>query len=216
MRELVGEAREYAAGRQSDAGWDAMRRVLAWDIPPPEWRLGEGGESERVARGELVSAVARGLSAVSAGAYSMRSEWARKGRKEYERRTGVSEMSEVLRVMIRAWRELADGVRAGAAQWDGRWKMGKGYLLARRLSEGRAIRVRGEDGRMMTDRDGEPVEFEIDMVMEAGSQYAGEGGTWMRWVLAWMRLVRAGKYSRRRWEGWRREEEERGRRRGDG
>ena len=72
----------------------------------------------------------------------------------------MSEMSEVLRVMIRARRELADGVRAGAAQWDGRWKMGKGYLLARRLSEGRAIRVRGEDGRMMTDRDGQPVEFE--------------------------------------------------------
>ena len=185
-------------------------------IPPPEWRLGEGGEPERVARGELVSAVARGLSAVSAGAYSMRSEWARKGRKEYERRTGVSEMSEVLRVMIRAWRELADGVRAGAAQWDGRWKMGKGYLLARRLSEGRAIRVRGEDGRMMTDRDGEPVEFEIDM--EAGSQCTREreGHGCAGCLLAWMRLVRAGKYSRRRWEGWRREEEERGRRRGDG
>ena len=62
------------------------------------------------------------------------------------------------------------------------------------------------------------VEFEIDM--EAGSQYAGEGGTWMRWVLAWMRLVRAGKYTRRKEVGGvggeGRKEEERGRRSGDG
>ena len=107
------------------------------------------------------------------------------------------------------------------------WGAGRGRAMGWAMGNGERIPVSQETvggeshpgaGGGREDDDGQgwgaAVEFEIDM--EAGSQYAGEGGTWMRWVLAWMRLVRAGKYSRRRWEGWRREEEERGRRRGDG
>ena len=44
----------------------------------------------------------------------------------------------MLRLVIRLWREVRDGVRAGTAKWDARWAASEGHTckLAQRLTFG--------------------------------------------------------------------------------
>lgn len=89
----------------------------------------------------------------------------------------------MLRLVIRAWRETADGIRAGAAKWDQRWAASEmGNPLARRLQFNDTV-----------------------------SHYGTEAGWRMRAVLTWMRLVRAEKVqrARRRSSTWRADEQRR-------
>ena len=62
--------------------------------------------------------------------------WERAAATEVGRRKQVEESREWLRVILIAWREVADTVTAGAATWDQRWRAaGATYFpLARRLT----------------------------------------------------------------------------------
>ena len=89
----------------------------------------------------------------------------------------------MLRLIIRAWREVTDGIRAGAAKWDQRWTATEiGSPLARRLAFQRHT-------------------------MEDGTDV----GWRMQAILTWMRLIRADKVKqiRCRSDTWRANEQRR-------
>ena len=76
----------------------------------------------------------------------------------------------MLRLIIRSWREITDGIRAGAAHWERRWTASDvGNPLARRLCFNYAT-----------------------------SYYATKDGWRVRTVLQWLRLVRTEKIRRQR------------------
>ena len=88
-----------------------------------------------------------------------------------------------MRLIIRAWREVTDGIRAGAAKWDQRWAASEmGSPLARRLQFNDTV-----------------------------SHYGTEVGWRIRAVFTWMRIVRAAKVqrARRRSGTWRANEQHR-------
>ena len=183
----VREAREYAAGtpaeragRGSEA-WQGLRRVLAYELPAPTWPLAvaNGEDAETQARRELATALALALGKVVAAAGALREAWVRSAAREAKRREAMEAGRGVLRVLMRAWRETIDGVPAGAARWEGHWEEGAGgeaCKLARRLQFG----VRS-------------------------GELLGQRGWPVRVMLAWLRLVRAGKvrHERRSNEVWR-------------
>ena len=75
-----------------------------------------------------------------------------------------------MRVCLRAWREVADGVQAGAAAFEQRWRREEDCALARRLVIGSAAQQRWGEAEWLAARR----------------------------VLTWMRLVRAGAVHRAR------------------
>ena len=115
-------------------------------------------------------------------AHTLRLEWQHASARAAQRRADMEASRGTLRTLLRAWREVADDVRAGAAKWDQRWRTGHGLELARRLT-----------------------------FADASSMWATEAGWRARMVLAWMRLVRAGKVDRQRKGScqWRRGEADR-------
>ena len=76
----------------------------------------------------------------------------------------------LMRVCLRAWREVADGVQAGAAAFEQRWRREEDCALARRLVIGSAAQQRWGEAEWLAARR----------------------------VLTWMRLVRAGAVHRAR------------------
>ena len=110
-------------------------------------------------------------------ATNLRNAWHESAAAEIARRERMEAGRGQLRVLMRAWREVCDDVRAGAAQWDARWEAERpgDCTLARRLTF-----------------DGE------------GSVWEAEEGWRMRMVLAWQRLVAGGRVrvARRRSSAW--------------
>lgn len=179
------EPKDRAAS--DEAGWGAVRRIVAQDLPEPEWELAPGGGrmDEKLQRAHLASTLGEITTMIAFYVSGTRDAWAHAAQPEVRRRLAMEGGRDVMRVLMRAWKEVADGVQAGAAKWEGRW------------AQARA----GAGGCELGSR----LKFN-----EGGSAWKAEEGWGPRMVLAWMRLVRAGKVRNERREGAKRRAAEAG------
>ena len=157
-----------------DAAFQAYRRVVAGDLDGPDWRLtpdAEGEEVEGRVREALADELASGAIGVGACCHALQQLWTRAAQRAVawrERREAGRDM--LLRLCVRAWREVADGIPANRAKFAQQWRRGEDCALARRLHiSARAVRQWGEVEWLAARR-----------------------------VLTWMRLVRAGEVRRKR------------------
>ena len=105
-------------------GWQALRRTLACDVPRPDWEPPGGlteKESEEAAK-TFDAMMVRGWSQLLIEAVGVRNTWERAASGEVGRRQRAEDSREIVRTLLRAWREVVDDVRAGAAKWNQRWK----------------------------------------------------------------------------------------------
>ena len=145
-------ARAYATAQDRAAApaeqWGQYARVLSADVEGPDWALTDGSRAneERLARKELAEALAGQISAVGNCVDAARLEWIRVSAGTVAWREQLEAGREFLRLCMRAWREVRDGVRARAAKWEQRWQRAEegsaDCMLARRLEiqEGAAQR----------------------------------------------------------------------------
>ena len=170
LRALVSTARAYVelddAARASspDAGWQALRRLYACDVPAPDWPLPGGMTDEETleaeaARDKIIVTEFMGLVRLAS---ELRTAWRDAAAPRVQWRDRREASRGIMRVIVRAWRELTDGMRAGTARWEGHWSSSDAHApLARRLK-----------------------------FPAKPSVWAGEPGWRVRMVLAWQRLVR--------------------------
>ena len=166
-------------------GWDALRDMLACNVPNPRWAVPGGltPKEEREHNKLLDASITKEWGELLNAAEEVRICWRDMTRAVVTARERMDSGRGMLRLVIRAWRETADGIRAGAAKWDQRWAASEmGNPLARRLQFNDTV-----------------------------SHYGTEAGWRMRAVLTWMRLVRAEKVqrARRRSSTWRADEQRR-------
>ena len=192
LLDRVRLARAYLSPRGGAAdgdpagGWEALRSLIACDAPEPDWKLAGGlTASERAEMWKAVDdRITKSWRDIITAAHEIRLTWQRATEREAQRRSDLEAGRGVLRVLLRAWREVTDDVRAGAAKWEQRWSAPgeRGLRLARRLEFG-----------------------------PGGSRWRAEEGWRMRMLLAWMRLCRAGAVAKARQRSgrWQRQERER-------
>ena len=161
-----------ARAAQPEARWRAYLRVVAGDLERPDWPMG-GGDARTAAaeRDELAATLATHI-VEGAGVSCARVQrgWRDETRSVVSRRERREAGRGLMRVCMRAWREVADGVLAGAAAFEQRWRREEDCALAQRL------------------------------VISDKAQHTWNGVEWLaaRRVLTWMRLVRAGAVHRAR------------------
>ena len=173
LMEQLGAAYAYlrasTARRQSmsEQHWHAWRRVVAADLDGPDWPMAQHGghEAEEKARAELAKELAKLGQAAGQCCEGLRRGWLHTASAEIEYRDQQEAMREWFRLVLRAWREQADGARAGERAWGARW------LRQRAGGGGCALGAR--------------------LRVSTGSA-AAPGFANARAVLEWMRLVRAG------------------------
>ena len=152
--------------------WRAYQRVVAGDLDRPDWPMGDGdahaaaSEREVLAR-RLAECIVEGVGMSCA---HMQRGWRDASRPVVEWRERREAGRGLMRVCLRAWREVADGVQAGAAAFEQRWRREEDCALARRLVIGSAAQQRWGEAEWLAARR----------------------------VLTWMRLVRAGAVHRAR------------------
>ena len=179
LRGQVNMARSYLSCRREDkAGrpdseWEALRSMIACDVTGPEW-LGMGEDNKEIKeRRELTKDLVGPWIALLEEMEQVRIRWKECSIKEVTRRNNMEKGRETLRLIMRAWREVADGVKAGATKWDGRWEEAEknniGCTLSRKLK-----------------------------FKEGGSDWKTEEGWQTRMVLTYQRLVKAGKVQHNR------------------
>ena len=162
--------------------WEAMRATLSYDLPKPDWREGLEGAGT-----PLTQSVVDALAGVNAAVCELKTAWKNATARTVRRREGLEGARGTLRVILRAWREVADGVPAAAAKWEQEWEDARagagGCVLASRLAF----------------KEGD------------GQKYYAEEAWLARLLITWMRLCRAGKVraARRGSEKWRSAETER-------
>lgn len=162
--------------------WEALRGVIACNVPAP---IGIGPSEAPLPRRRKRGSISRsGSRRRGTESYKWPANCGCCGRRGRQRKWHGEKRWRVvgrgiLRVLLRAWREVSDGVPAGAAVWDGRWNAATQHdcLLARRL-----VFSDGCDVTWWTD-----------------------GGWQVQMLLTWQRLVRAGvvRAARRRSSRWR-------------
>ena len=191
---------------QPEAHWRAYQDIVAGCMLKPDWRITSSSASARdeaAAQEELAGALARGAIYLGKRDAAMRRAWEETAAREVTWRARQEVGRGLLRVCMRAWREVTDGVPARAAAWQQRWEQGgpDTCKLARRLTFGSD----GDDGddleraerqvraRVMANRvaRGDHVPEEDQAACTRAQRW--QTGHWgMSFVLAWMRLVRAG------------------------
>ena len=102
-------------------------------------------------------------------ASTMRDGWRDEAAPRVARRQRWEASRGIMRVIMRAWKEVSDGVRAGTAKWEMRWCQEHTAMMARRLTFG-----------------------------PRSSDWTTEKGWRMRMLFAWQRLVRGGTVHARR------------------
>ena len=131
----------------NDTAFDKVKRVLAIDLPqPPQLAGGEEGE-EKSARDELAKRLTPSLHGLTHIVATAEIAWRDATAATVRRREHQEDAREFLRLVMRSWREVADGRRAGAAHWAARWQSGMAGNLARRVQFSSA-HARGESSRM--------------------------------------------------------------------
>jgi len=182
------EAGMYCAGNHAARrakpreSWEAMRAVLSYNLPKPDWEEGLAGEGTPLTKCVLVA-----LGGVNRNMEELKTAWCTGTAPEVKRRERFENGRGTLRTILRAWREVTDGVPANAAKWDQRWKEAESDVGGCKL----AMRVRFQEGD--------------------GVKYYAEEAWLARLLLTWMRLCRAGKVAvaRRGSAKWREAERER-------
>ena len=159
--------------------------MLACNVPNPRWAVPGGlTPAEEWEHTKLLdSSILKEWGYFINAAEDLRVYWRDMTRAEVAQRERTDTGRGMLRLIIRAWREVTDGIRAGAAKWDQRWTASEvGNPLARRLT-----------------------------FNDTASHYGTAVGWRMRAILTWMRLVRADKVkqARRRSDTWRTNEQRR-------
>ena len=154
-----------------DANWTAYHRVVAGDLDGPDWPIAHAGDprEQEAARRELAGHLAKGAIHVGECCGELKQGWIQAAEREVAWRERQEAGRELLRVCMRAWREVADGLPAGAAKWEMQWRRGVDCQLARRLVITQAALARW-------DEEWHPV----------------------RRLLTWMRLIRASHVRRAR------------------
>lgn len=181
LRLQLATAREYLTGdarwraSQPVENWHAFRRLVACDVPPADWYDTTSMSASQMhhARLALEKKITGHWMGLIHAAAALRVVFRENAHVEVTRRAREEESRELLRTILRAWREIRDGVKAGAARWESRWAtrtVGES-ALARRLSFG---------------------------VQNEGSGWALEEGWKVRVLLTWQRLVRGGVVRRAR------------------
>ena len=194
-------AREYLTGSAAqrrvcdEAGYAAYQRVAAVDLENAGWSVSGAGatsELEKTARIELAKELFEMATAVSMCSDDLRWGWREASRDAVKWREEAEAGREMLRLVLRAWREVRDGVQAGTAKWEARWEHDAAECaLARRVR----FSPSGDD----------------DTAQVTQEAFFGEAAWQLRVLLAFMRLVRAGPVAdaRRRSPTWQRAQHER-------
>ena len=157
-------------------------RLVSGDLDAPDWSLSADGddEQEQRARDELADKLAKMVVAVGAWPIGAQARWQSAAAREVAWREGVEASRGILRLCLRAWRELKDGIQAGTAAWEQRW--------------GRSLSGSGECA----------LACRLTFGARTARQWA-DGGGMVRMMLAWLRIVGAGTVHarRRRSDTWR-------------
>ena len=128
-RSTIARARAYLDGsapdraRRDDEAFAAFRRVVACHIEPPDW-IASHHATDADAEAALHALEQRIISPwllLVRATSSLCAQWGATAANEVGRRRLMEESREWARLVLIAWRELADGARAGAASWDTRW-----------------------------------------------------------------------------------------------
>ena len=154
-----------------ESHWTAYHRLVAGDLDAPDWPVAHAGDprEQGAARKELAVDLAKGALRVGECCGELKQGWTQAAAREVVWRERQEAGRELLRVCVRAWREVADGLPAGAARWEMLWRRGVDCQLSRRLNITQAALARW-------DEEWHPA----------------------RRLLTWMRLVRAGSVRRAR------------------
>jgi len=230
LHAMVCEAAETLSSAQpTRQGWAALRDMLACNIPRPDWPL-RGGlteTEEEAALGQIEKRLTGCWGAIVRAAHEVRTAWAEAARPGHEAHQQREASRGIMRVLVRAWREYTDDVRAGAAKWDQRWEqceherfeLGAYFRCGcGRVSANRAAIWQHRQqcaAALASPRNSGPALIHMTLakrlVFMGPTKYAS-GGSWqVRMILAWQRLVRAGKVHRARWRApmWREAEQDR-------
>ena len=205
-------------GRLTEARWKQVDAVLAAFVPD---FAREG--STPAARRELIQAVVEALQRVHGRAAGAVREWQAAHRHELERRRDQERFRGLLRTVMRAWREQADG-RCACSM---RVALPTGQLVVQGAPAGRlgtdclptvhtTVQPRRptarEEGQTGTKAAAEArlhqEMMEREVRCEGGNgvlpvaRSAAPAGTQARLLLTYIRLVEGGRLRRRRWEFW--------------
>lgn len=131
---MAGSAADRAA--RPDAAFEALRRVLAMDLPSPPLLADGSEELERSERAALLKALVAALLPLVMAVAHAEDAWRDATAREVRLRDGRETRREWLRLVLRAWREETDGRRAGAARWATKWREGRVGALAQREVDG--------------------------------------------------------------------------------
>lgn len=207
LRALVTRARGYLEGdaqaraARPEEEWEALRGLIACYVPAPDWDWAVGGSAsaEREARLAFEKRLIAPWHGLLEGASQLRLQWKEAAAREVSRREQMEAGRGMLRVLVRAWREVCDDVRASAAQFDQRWQAVQAAAAAA-----------GGDAGAHDCALARRLKFAC-----SGSAWATEAGWQVRVLLAWQRLVRAGvvRRARQRSPVWRQQRQQHLRRR---
>ena len=146
-------------------GWEALHTMLACNVPNPRWAAPGGltPEEEREHNKLLDASLTEEWGPLLSAAEDVRICWRDMTRAAVDARERMDAGRGMMRLIVRAWREVTDGLRAGAAKWEQRWAASEaGNPLARRLQFNDTV-----------------------------SYYGTEAGWRARAIFTWMRIVRA-------------------------
>ena len=192
LMHLMGEAEAYlrasvtARRAMPDSAFAAYRRIVAGDLPRPDWRLtsrGDDDEEERAVR-ELAKELATIAVGVGDCCAAARRTWQERAGAEVTRREAFERGRGTLRLCMRAWREQADarlpaserawrarsdGRRAGANDWERRWTQACAHRTA-------ALQQRRAAGGLAAAELDELARLERHLAALGGGQQSGAGG----------------------------------------
>ena len=180
-------------------------------------------------RKEVDKAVVSGWNTILKEAQDLRHSWQQAAAPVIAWRTRMEAGRGVLRVLLRAWREIVDDVRAGAAKWEGRWQNAMGTPIPvqkRYICECRYWTINRVEfwkhehacGKLRASGNDTQVHMShlmlarrLSFASDSMSMWETERGWRVRMLFAWQRLVRAGKVhlGRRRSHMWQEAERQR-------
>ena len=234
-REHLSQMQKGAPGhrQRTDAwrqGWEAVRQLMACDVPAPAPPLAYGMTDEEVLeacrqRDKRFAALWHELIEC---AHDMRAAWLHAATPAVTAHRAREDMRGLMRVLLRAWREVTDDVRAGAAKWEQQWEMVVshplpavgvrvcecGYRTGERVAMWWHRRTCSDKAQTASPGDTESLTHHTlakRLAIPDVSAWQTEAGWRIRVLLKWQRLVRAGKVKarRRRSQMWLAAEQER-------
>ena len=227
LRGVLVEARAHLVGAptrngnpdlHTQRGWEALRCVIGCNVPTLDWAP-PGGMTEKECkawRQEIDKELTGHWLAIIEEARGLQSEWLQTAAPVINQRARMEAGRGTLRVLIRAWREVVDDVRAGAAKWETRWtamveqpvpvttlyRCECRYWTKSRVAFWRHERTcqvpRSSGNGKQVNMTHLALAKRLTFASDGTSIWSSERGWRMRMLLAWQRLVRAPKVTRSR------------------